>query len=928
MEISASPPVITKLKVPVIRERLISRGRLLDLLHAQENCRLILLCAPAGYGKTTLLADWARSLIEGGTGVIWYALDAGDDDPISFNCYLVSSLIQTLGPLPELTQLAQLLRTSPAVEMKYVISIFLNAFLSSEQNYVFVFDDYHLINSPIIHEALAYMIEYLPENLRIAISSRMDPALPLARMRARGQLCEIRLTDLQFTMDETAKFLNELMQLDLSPRGVAALEEHTEGWVTGLQLAALSLKGCTDKDERIDSFSGSHRYLVEYLMEEVINRQSKEVQEFLTSTSILDRLNAPLCSHILNKKPHNGGLADVGISADSSFRNSQEILEYLERSNLFLVALDEERNWYRYHHLFREFLHERLKKRHPQQIPAMHKAACEWLVNNAFIHEAASQAFQTSDWEFAASFAEEHNFTLITHSDLSTVYEWCSQFPEAIMQKHPILGLQQAISLAFTFSQINHNKIEARLQQADQAMNSLGDRKLTGELFDMVTIVRTFIAFTPDLQSDPHELLRLAQSMSEHPPVEDASQFSIQLLKGYAYLALQNVLLAEKSLESARQIALRANLYFGYVESTFHLARLFHSRGLLRRAAELCREGRAEIVSRIPHPEKDLPALGILDIALGCILLERNEVNDAAFQIRTGFTLMGGGMNPYYMLMGYLALFRLSEIQSQSADAFKYLDELEAVWPDISFFTSGLRAVRQIRDARKPAVSGGSLQRWCERYSAAFSDDDFIPGMGPYGAAEIYYQARLVWAQAQIAAGNPASARHYLKHQFERAKAQGLTQRMIELSLLEALASDAEGNNEQVRTSMEYALDLAQSEGFLLVFDQFHGVSRILEKMALHSRFREYIDQIMTALGSFAYHGKPKTNRGFYGQILSEREMEVLQLIARGATNQEIAGKLFVTVGTVKSHVNHILKKLDSHNRTEIVAKARQLGML
>ena len=303
MEVLSSPLVLTKLCVPAARPGNLPRARLVDLLTPKNGASILLVCAPAGYGKTTLLVQWARSLVGDGVAVAWYALDPSDDEPIPFGAYLIASIIQALGPLPELIQLAQLLRSSPEIDLQRILPAVINAVVTSGWDCALILDDYHLITSLSIHSAIAYLIEHIPENLRIAIGSRSDPPLLLARLRARGRLLEIRANDLRFTADETAQFLNEVMQLDLSPDGVTALEERTEGWIAGLQLAGLSLSGRADKERFIASFTGTHRYLIEYLLEEVFNRQSEEVQSFLLATSFLERMCMPLCQAILHSLP-------------------------------------------------------------------------------------------------------------------------------------------------------------------------------------------------------------------------------------------------------------------------------------------------------------------------------------------------------------------------------------------------------------------------------------------------------------------------------------------------------------------------------------------------------------------------------------------------------------------------------------------------
>jgi len=375
MDTPASALILTKIRAPAKRPRIVPRIRLVEQLTPEAGTNLILVCAPAGYGKTTLLAEWSQTLLQNGVAVAWYALDPSDDDPMPFGAYLVAGLAQALGPASELEHIAQRLRSSPELDLQKILPAVINAIVSSDRDCVMVLDDYHLIGAPAIHSAISFLLEHLPEKMHIAIGSRSDPPLPLARLRAQGKLLEMRADNLRFSPDETARFLNEVMRLDLTPEVVNTLAARTEGWIAGLQLAALSMSGRPDKENFITSFTGGHRYLVEYLLEEVFNRQSEQVQSFLLSTSILERLCGPLCDAILGETL--GG---------------EEILKELEQANLFVIALDEQGYWYRYHHLFRDFLQVRLNKIQPQRVAALHRVASVWHAAHGSLREAVQHA--------------------------------------------------------------------------------------------------------------------------------------------------------------------------------------------------------------------------------------------------------------------------------------------------------------------------------------------------------------------------------------------------------------------------------------------------------------------------------------------------------------------------------------------------------
>lgn len=938
MEALPSPLVLTKLRVPTARPHIVPRSRLVERLTPGAGTSLVLVCAPPGYGKSTLLIEWSQSLLRNGVAVAWYALDATDDAPAPFGGYLVASLAQALGPISELGHVAQRLRSSPEIDLQSILPAVINAVVSSDRECVLILDDYHLIGAPAIHSAVAFLLERLPENLLVVIGSRSDPPLLLARLRAQGRLLEIRAADLRFTEEETALFLNEVMRLGLSPESVAALEARTEGWIAGLQLAALSLSGRSDKESFVSSFTGRHRYLVEYLLEEVVGRQPESVQSFLRSTSILRRLCGPLCDALVDEGRTTK--KDEGTRT-SVLRPSSFVLEELERANLFVVALDDQGDWYRYHPLFQEFLQTWLHKTQPERVAALHRAASEWHAAHGYLREAVHHALQTQDWEYAAALVEQHGVSMMLHGEISTVYEWCAAFPEAVMWGRPALCLFQSNALVLGYRRQNRGRIEARLQQVERAAAALEDKPLARLLIGQAAATRTFLAaVTPDPAVDPREQFALAQKAFDLLSEDDPARSAIALTIGYAHMALHDAVVGYQAMEEARHLSLACHNYFGVVEATFHQARLAHHQGQLRRAAEICRQGRADISAILAQPDQELPAVGCLDIALGCVLLEQGRLEEAERALLQGLDLIGWGMNPYYQMTACVVLFRLREIQGRPAEAVEYLSRLEEAWPDMAFCAQALRVMHALRIAPEDPGTLAEATTWCQAFSSSLGDDVPPPGMGPCGAAEAYYLACLAWARAQIATGHAHVAIPYLEQQLDLASTHGLTDRVIELSLIEAQARQAEGDNKRTWEAIERALAAAQPGGYVSLFDQGASLTRLLVEAAKRGIVRDYIGRILAVAGGPKTFGMGKGDGAAlsgaaarsaqleFAEPLSERELEVLRLMARGASNHEIAKQLVITVGTVKSHINHILVKLDAHNRTEAVARARGLGWL
>jgi LuxR family maltose regulon positive regulatory protein len=845
---------------------------------------------------------------------------------------------------------------------------------------VLVLDDYHLVTHPAIHSLMASLVEHLPENLRIAIGARANPPLPLARLRARGQLLEIRTAGLRFRKDEAAQFLNQVMGLDLAPESVLALAGRSEGWIAGLQLAALAIQAQHSSTESevhseedragadLPSFNGGHRFLAEYLLEEVVDRLPEEIQWFLLATSLLERMCASLCAVVMNAC---AGPARAPVDA----HHCEAILAQLERGNLFIVALDDQGEWFRYHHLFRDFLLAQLKRAIPQNLPAFHRAASRWLEDHQLLHEAAGHAFQSRDWEFAAAFVERQSFTLITYSEMATMYAWCAAFPEEIMLMHPELCILQSWAWVFTFRRDNRERVEMRLRQAEEVITRLEDRERARGLNEHAAVVRSFLAMAPDPAINPHDHLALGKTMLGRYSGEEAGRFSAELAIGYAHLALSDASAAEQALKTARLTALHSGLFFGLIESSFHLARLAHSQGQLERSAVICHQAREDVTAMLraepaawettpvlplPPQEPQLPGLGCLDIALGCVLLEQNRLDEAKTLLERGLKLVGWGMNPFYLVTGLTALFRLREIQDRPLEALACLDHLEEVWPDISFFTRGLRAVHALRVAPGDPRAREEAAAWCAEFAPLVEGPP--PGMGPLGAAEVYYTARLAWMRALVATGaaDAASASLVIHKHLAKAEASRLTSREIELMLLEAEARVSIGEHETAAALVERALALAQPWGFVRVFDQGPTLAHLLAEAGIRGFSREYIERILTAItrqqDSQPFSAFPADTPSRPGQTLvepeawsaktilvesevqpaktalveplSQRELEILALVARGASNQTIAEQLVITLGTVKSHMNHILGKLGARSRTEAIARARDLGYL
>lgn len=922
MDEQYSQLIHTKLCIPRLRSRIVDRKRLMERAAPEPGVVLTLVSAPAGYGKTTLMVELSQALAEAGTAVAWYALDSSDNDPNLFGSYLLASLGQALQIDSDLGSAARLLRSSTEDSLEKTLPAIINGLASRNRGCLLVLDDYHHITSPAIHSALTFLLDHAPHDLHVIIGSRSDPPLPLARLRARGQMAEIRAADLRFTRQETAQFLNETMRLGLPSETVAAIEASTEGWITGLQLAALSIMGRPQESPAVSSFDASNRYLVDYLLQEVVERQPADLQEFLLSTSILDRLCSPLCDAILDGRLDSGS-----------------VLHQLEHANLFLISLDEKGYWYRYHHLFRDFLRARLKQRDPSRIPHLHQAASDWYSSQQLLREAVSHALEARDWDYAAGVVEQHGLQMFMRSEIAILHKWCEGFPEEVFSAHPLLCILQGWALGLSYRQEHRGQVEIRLQQAEQAASALADKQRGRWLTGQAALVRLSLSLIPDPTADPERARVLAKGALDILPGNDPGRSLATSALGYAYLSLQDIPLARRTLEEYRSQALAGGFYYGAIAATFHLASLAYYQGQPKRAMELCDEVQASIAAVVASPEKDLPAIGSLDVIRGCILLEKNRLEEAERVLLHGLGLVGWTNNPFIRMIACLALFRVHQIGGRNEEAVRFLQDIEGAWPDIAFLTRGSKLVHQVRRDPDNPQTLAQVESWCTGISWSFGEDMRLPGVGPMGGAQAYYLASLIWVQAKVLMGKPEETLSYLGRQRRVAEEQGLVHRLIELSLAEAQARKAMGEDQRAFQLLEHALTLAQTAGCLRVFDQGPALTRLLKEAAHHGIDRGHVEDILRAIDASPgqvpeQHGRPavSVNRladtEGYLEPLSEREMEVLRLMARGASNQDTADRLMITVGTVKSHVNHILGKLGVHNRLEAVARAREMGIL
>jgi ATP/maltotriose-dependent transcriptional regulator MalT len=906
MTLTSDSLVSTKLRPSRARPKLVARPRLTERLERETGRRLTLISAPAGFGKTTLLLEWLEGR-EGGS-VAWLSLDEGDNDPVRFLSYLVAALRRTAGEGFGEGVLAAL-RSPERQRIEAVIGAFVNELADLPGEVAVVLDDYHLIDSEGVHGMVAFLLEHLPEGAHLVICGRVDPPLPLARLRVRGQMTELHAADLRFTPEEAAAFLGDVMGLNLSADDVAALEQVTEGWIAALQLAALSMREREDVSGFIRSFSGSHRDVFDFLAEEVLQGQTEKVQTFLLETSILDRLSGPLCDALTGRD------------------DGQRTLERLERENLLVIPLDDERVWYRYHHLFADFLRGRLMRESPERAGELHLRASDWYEKNALVAEAVDHALSAGDHERAARLMEGGIGQTWYRGEVMTLLGWLRKLPREAMLRRPLLLVWYAAALMLVG---RFEGVESLLREAEGAVGGAGEGQ--GEEprpgADDPQHVRATAAAVRSLHArlrgDPKGAIEHARRALALLPEGnlDPRPFAALCL-AEAYLAADDPEAANATFAETAELARAAGhdyIALTAMGSLIHLrmsqGRLREAEGLLRQALSFAAERGAEL----------LPAVGRVRIGMGELLYERDDLEASERELRLGTELVERAGELEVLVRGRVALSRVRGAMGDPEGAIGLAGEAARLARE-----SG--APRAIADA---ALWKARLHLMSNDLEAAASDLEGASDVGdvPRSAREA---ERIALARLLVAREDHDEALRLLDRSRETAEAADGRSGVIEILALQALALWAESKREAAVSTLAEALALAEPEGYVRTFvDEGPPMAELLSGvLEAQQRGRPepvgripapYLRKLLAASERDA-PGAASPAAGL-PEPLSERELEVLQLIAAGKTNRRIASELFVSVGTVKTHINNVYRKLDAHSRTQALARARELRVL
>jgi LuxR family maltose regulon positive regulatory protein len=896
-----TPLLKTKLYIPPVRPELVPRPRLIERLNAGLHHKLTLISAPAGSGKTTLVAEWLHSLKARASA--WLSLAADDNDPARFFTYLIAALETVQADVG--ADARALLQSPQHPPLKAVLTMLLNSIAAMPTDFVLVLDDYHAVEQQPIHDALTFLLDHLPPQMHLVIASRVDPPLHLARLRTRSQLSELRTADLRFTPDEAAAFLNQAMGLNLSPGDVAALEARTEGWIAGLQLAALSMR---DKDaERvadfIADFSGSHRHVIDYLAEEVMAQQPDEIHDFLCQTAILDRLTAPLCDAVAGRD------------------DSDEILRQLEQANLFLVPLDERREWYRYHHLFADFLRNYLGRDQPDRVPELHRRAAGWYEQNRLITAAIDHALSAGDFERAARLVEQVAEATLMRSEAATLMGWMEALPDDEVRARPILSTYHAgLQL---MDGCPPDVLEARLQEAMEA-------DTTGTVSIGVAAIRAFLAAH---QGDTRQGIELARRALELLPQESLvlRSFVVGFL-GLNYLYSGDVVAATQTLNEAARIGQRVGNLLAAVVALCYSAELSVLQGQLYQAQSFYNQALEMGVDSQGRPR---PIAGLALAGLGQLLREWNDLEAATRHLVEGIEL-SRKWGEVGAVQGYVGLALVRQAQGDVEGAREAIQtarqlaiEFDATEKDILSVT-----MCQVR----LWVAQGDIEaalRWVEERGLDSRDElekEVSSASSPlHRALEYTALARVCIAQGQF-----DEALEVLGPLLQAAESAGWTGPVIEILALRALALQEQGKTAQALTALRRALSLAEPGGYVRIFaDEGQPMAELLSALSrqrsLTGPLQTYVSKLLSAFelegSKLQVEGSPVRPSTLI-EPLSERELEVLRLIATGMSNREAAEKLVVATSTVKKHLQNIYGKLGVHNRTQAIARANALGLL
>jgi LuxR family maltose regulon positive regulatory protein len=930
----------TKFYIPPTRPELVLRPRLIKQLNEGLHRKLTLISAPAGFGKTTLVTEWldnlrldAKNETQTENKIAWLSLDEGDNDLVRFLTYFIAALNQIEGIDTTFGKgtLSMLLSPQPP-PIETILTSLINEFATISVRIIFVLDDNHLIEIQPIHDVLTFLLEHFPPQMHLVIATREDPHLPLARLRSQDQLTELRVTDLRFSSSEAAEFLNQVMGLDLSAEDITALETRTEGWIAGLQLAAISLQGKEDTTRLIKSFSGSHRLVLDYLFEEVLDQQSESVKLFLLQTAILDRLTGSLCDAITGQE------------------NGQEILETLEQANLFIVPLDEERRWFRYHHLFAELLRQQLhqsaassSKEESGDVAELHKRASLWYEDNGLEIESFQHAAAANDFEHAARLVEGDVMPLHLRGALTPVLNWLESLPTTVLDARPSLWVMygsalllagqltsveqklQAAEAALDGAELDDKTkflvgliasaraalssyvltgqpagVEQKLQAAEVALQDTESDEKSQDLVGLVTPIQAALAID---QHQVETVIVQSRRALEYLPPDNPFRITPTWLLGVAYQLQGDRAAASRAYTEVISLSQAVGAFLITIPATIGLGNVQETENQLYLAAESYRRG---LQLRDDQP---LPVACEAYLGLARIFYEWNDL-DAAQQHRQHSVQLARQLeNTENIISCEVFLARLKLAQGDVAGAAAILTQADQLVRQHNFVY------------RLPEVAAAQVL-------TSLHQGDL--------AAAVHlvekYELPISLAQVHLAQGETSAALAVLGPLRQQVDAKGWADERLNVMVFQAVAHHAHGEKEQAVQLLGDALALAEPGNFIRIFvDEGPPMARLLSEALSQGIAPDYVQRLLAAFPDAQRISGISREREQSTDLidpLSDREIEVLRLMAAGYKYKEVADRLVISINTVRHHNRNIFSKLNVNSRVQAIERGRELDLL
>ena len=907
----STPILATKLYIPPARSKVVVRLRLIEELNKSLSSgrRLTLISAPAGFGKTTLVSEWVT---ECGRPVAWLSLDEEDDDLTRFFVYFISALQRIAPTIGE--EALGVLQTPQSPPIESILITLLNEITAVMENFILVLDDYHMLDSKAVDDALTFLLEHLPVQMHIVITTREDPNLPIARLRVRSQLTELRAADLRFTPSETAEFLSQAMDLNLSLEEISALETRTEGWIAGLQLAVLSMQGQQDVHGFIQGFAGDHRYIVDYLVEEVLKRQPESTRNFLLQTSILDRLNGSLCDAVTEQM------------------GSKVRLETLQRGNFFIIPLDDKRHWYRYHHLFADVLRMHLMTEQPDLVPTLHQRASEWYEQNNLTADAIRHALSAEDFERAAELIERAIPILRQSRQESTLLGWLKALPDELFQNHPVLNVNYVGTL---MQNGQFDGVESRLRDIEQWLATPEDIRI-----HPVYVSEEEYQRLPAAVAMYHAAIALAQgdvvnAMKHARKVLELAREDNDFPRGAASSLLGLASWTSGDLETAFQMFAEGMAHLqkvGFISDvvggSVTLADIRITQGRLHEAMSIYELG-LQLATKQGAPA--LRGAADMHVGMSALYFERNELNTAEQHLLKSKEL--GELNellknPYRWRV---TKAQIREAQGDLEGALELLDEAESLY--MGDFSPNVRPIQALK--ARVWVKQGELEKaldWAREWKLSIEEDPSY-----LREFEQITFARILLSQYQNdhSTSSLHDATGYLERLLKAADEGGRMGSAIEILILQALAHQMHEDIPAALTSLERALKLAEPEGYMRIFlAEGASMAELIREIDLRGILPNYTRKLLSAF-EVSDQGTDVESLPFAEpastsliEALSQRELDILRLFKTELSGPEIAQELVIALSTVRTHTKSIFSKLNVNSRRAAVKRAIELGLI